>query len=88
MEPDLSKLDALVEELGVDGYLVLADSDEADQRYLSGFDAPDDYLTLYDGEVHLLVSGLEYGRAKKDARAETVQRTADFDARADRKSVV
>lgn len=82
MEPDLSKLDALVEERGVDGYLVLADSDEADQRYLSGFAAPDDFLTLYDGDVHLLVSGLEYGRAKKEARAATVARTADFDAAA------
>ena len=82
MEPDLSRLDALVEERGVDGYLVLADSDEADQRYLSGFAAPDDFLTLYDGQVHLLVSGLEYGRARKDARAATVQRTADFDANA------
>ncbi|MDX1745216.1 MAG: Xaa-Pro peptidase family protein [Halobacteriales archaeon] len=79
MEPDLSKLDALVRERGVDGYLVLADSDEADQRYLSGFAAPDDFLTLYDGEVHLLVSGLEYGRAKKEARAASVKRTADFD---------
>jgi Xaa-Pro aminopeptidase len=82
MEPDLSRLDALVEERGVDGYLVLADSEEADQRYLSGFDAPDDFLTLYDGGVHLLVSGLEYGRARKEARAETVERTADFDASA------
>jgi Xaa-Pro aminopeptidase len=82
MEPDLSKLDALLGERGVDGYLVLADSDEADQRYLSGFDAPDDFLTLYDGSVHLLVSGLEYGRARKEARAETVERTADFDANA------
>jgi Xaa-Pro aminopeptidase len=82
MEPDLSKLDALIEELGVDGYLVLADSDEADQRYLSGFDAPDDFLTLYDGAVHLLVSGLEYGRASKEARAATVERTAEFDANA------
>ena len=82
MEPDLSNLDALLDERGVDGYLVVADSDEADQRYLSGFDAPDDFLTLYDGEVHLLVSGLEYGRARKEARAATVERTADFDARA------
>ena len=82
MEPDLSKLDALLDEHGVDGYLVVADSDEADQRYLSGFDAPDDFHTLYDGEIHLLVSGLEYGRARKEARAATVERTADFDARA------
>jgi Xaa-Pro aminopeptidase len=82
MEPDLSRLDALLDEFGVDGYLVLADSEEADQRYLSGFDAPDDFLTLYDGAVHLLVSGLEYGRARKEARAATVERTADFDANA------
>jgi len=81
MEPDLSRLDDLLDERGVDGYLLHDDSELADQRYLSGFDAPDPFTTLYDDEVHLLVSGLEYGRARKEARG-SVERTADYDARA------
>jgi len=79
MEPDLSRLDAFLEEAGVDGYLVDADSTVADQYYLSGFDAPDPFVTLYDGEVHLLFArGLEYGRAKREARAATVERDVDY----------
>jgi len=80
MEPDLSKLDSYLEDHDLDGYLVDADSENSDQYYLSGFDAPDPYLTLYNGEVHLFFSrSLEYGRAKKEARAATVQRGSDFD---------
>ena len=79
MDPDLSALDTHLEKLGVDGYLLDADSKNSDQYYLSGFDAPDPYVTLYDGEVRLLFSrSLEYGRAKREARAETVQRGSDF----------
>ena len=79
MQPDLSKLDATLEERGIDGYLIDADSSESDQLYLSGYDAPDPFTTLYvDGEVHLLVSGLEYGRAKNQSRGDTVSRTADY----------
>ncbi|GAB6861616.1 M24 family metallopeptidase [Haloplanus litoreus] len=81
MQPDLSALDATLGD-GADGYLVDADGTDSTQRYLSGFDAPDPFVTCYtpDG-VHLLVSGLEYGRAKKDARADTVSRLADYDYR-------
>jgi Xaa-Pro aminopeptidase len=81
MEPDFSPLDDYLDEAGADGYLVDAASDDSTQRYLSGFDAPDPFLTLYtpDG-TYLLVSGLEYGRAKKEARADEVRRTAEFDA--------
>jgi Xaa-Pro aminopeptidase len=81
MDPDLSELDAALDDADADGYLVDADGTDADQRYLSGFDAPDPFLTCYDGDVHLLVSALEYGRAKKDARAATVARFADYDYR-------
>jgi Xaa-Pro aminopeptidase len=80
MEPDLSTLDAYLDETGVDGYLIDADSDDANQYYLSGFDAPDPFLTLYNGEVHLLFTrSLEYGRAKREARAATVERGTDFE---------
>jgi Xaa-Pro aminopeptidase len=80
MDPDFSALDDHLEELAVDGYLVEADSEEADQYYLSGFDAPDPFVTLYDGEVHLLFSrSLEYGRAVREARAASVERGSDYD---------
>jgi len=82
MDPDFSRLDASLAERGVDGYLIDADSENADQYYLSGFDAPDPFVTLYDGEVHLLFGrSLEYGRAKREARAATVERNVDFDYR-------
>lgn len=80
MEPDFSSLETHLESLGVDGYLVDADSTDADQYYLSGFDAPDPYITLYNGDVHLLFSrSLEFGRAKREARATTVERGADYE---------
>ncbi len=76
---ELSKLDDAVAAMGVDGYLVDADSDDADQYYLSGFDAPDPFITLYNGETHLLFTrSLEYGRAKTEADAATVERGSDF----------
>jgi len=79
MDPDLSRLDEYLSEQGADGYLVSADGEDATQRYLSGFAAPDPFTTLYDGKVHLLVSSLEYGRATRTARADTIERHADYD---------
>lgn len=79
MDPDLSALDAHLADRGVDGYLLDADGDDADQYYLSGFHAPDPFLTLYDGSVRLLFArSLEYGRATRESRAETVERATDF----------
>jgi Xaa-Pro aminopeptidase len=80
MEPDFSKLDTHLDDVGVDGYLIEADSTDSDQYYLSGFDAPDPFLTLYNGSVHLLFGrSLEFGRAKREARAETVHRGSEYD---------
>ena len=80
MHGDRSELDAYLDEAGVDGYLIEADSTAADQYYLSGFDAPDPFLTLYDGTIRLLFArSLEFGRAKREADADTVQRYVDFD---------
>ncbi|WP_424019269.1 M24 family metallopeptidase [Halorientalis pallida] len=79
MERDLSALDAFLDETGVDGFLIDAAGDDSDQLYLSGFDAPDPFHTLYDGEVHLLVSSLEYGRAMTESRAASVERHVDYD---------
>jgi Xaa-Pro aminopeptidase len=82
MDPDLSALDSYLDEEGLDGYLVEADGEDSDQRYLSGFTAPDPFVTLYTGETHLLVSALEYGRAKSNARVESVERHSEYDHRA------
>jgi Xaa-Pro aminopeptidase len=85
-DPEFAPLDAFLAEAGRDGYLIDAAGDDSDQRYLSGFDAPDPFVGLYvpgegddDGSVHLLVSSLEYGRAASDARADAVARLADYD---------
>jgi Xaa-Pro aminopeptidase len=79
MDPDLSALDETLAERGVDGYVIDADSEDADQYYLSGFDAPDPFLTLYDGSVRLLFArSLEFGRAKRESRGETVERFTDY----------
>jgi len=77
---DRTRLEAALDSLGPDGFLIDAASDDANQLYLSGFTGPDPFLTLYaDGEIHTLVSGLEYGRAKREAAADTVERHADYD---------
>jgi Xaa-Pro aminopeptidase len=80
MSRDLSALDDYLYAAGVDGYLIDADSTDADQYYLSGFDAPDPFLTLYDGSVRLLFArSLEYGRAVAESDGETVERFVDYD---------
>ncbi|WP_232686061.1 M24 family metallopeptidase [Halobacterium zhouii] len=65
-----------------DGYLVDADGEDSNQYYLSGYHAPDEFVTLYaDGDVSLLVSGLEYTRAKTDSDGDDVRKLAEFDYR-------
>ncbi|AUX09965.1 Xaa-Pro aminopeptidase [Halalkaliarchaeum desulfuricum] len=81
MQPDCAQLDTFLSDEDADLYLIEADSDDANQLYLSGFDASDPFETAYaaeTGETQLLVSGLEYGRAKKESRADQVYRHADF----------
>ncbi len=77
---DLSALGDALD--GADGYLVAADGEDPNQRYVSGFDAPDPFHTLWtpDG-VALLVSDLEYSRARSESRAASVARYADYDYR-------
>ncbi|PSP82908.1 peptidase M24 [Halobacteriales archaeon QS_6_64_34] len=78
--PDFARLDSFLDETDTDGYLIDADSTDSDQYYLSGFDAPDPFITLYNGETHLLFPrSLEFGRAKRESRADTVERYVDFD---------
>ncbi|ELY37903.1 M24 family metallopeptidase [Natronorubrum tibetense] len=80
IDVDLSSLRESLEANGADGYLIDDDASDSDQRYVSGFTAPDPYQTLVTSEgVHLLVSGLEYGRASKESSADSVTRRADYD---------
>jgi Xaa-Pro aminopeptidase len=80
---DTDALDAYLDSEGYDGYLIDADSENADQRYLSGYDAPDPFLTLYTpDDLWVLVSGLEYARAKSESNADVVRRFADYEFQA------
>jgi Xaa-Pro aminopeptidase len=80
MNPDLSPLADAFADAEMDGYLLDAASDDADQLYLSGFDAPDPFVTLYTADgTSLLVSGLEYGRAKAESRTDEVARLSEYD---------
>ena len=75
-----TRLKDFLDDIETDGYLLDASQDDANQLYLSGFTGPDPFVSLYaDGAVHVLVSGLEYGRAKTEAAADTVERHADYD---------
>ncbi len=74
------RLDDALSEVGAGGYLIDAAGDDSDQRYLSGFDAPDPFFTLYTPDaLFLLVSELEFGRARSESHADTVWRFSDFD---------
>ncbi|MDJ1430659.1 Xaa-Pro peptidase family protein [Halostagnicola sp. A-GB9-2] len=95
MDIDLSPLRSALEAEGIDGYLIDADGSDSDQRYVSDFTAPDPYQTLVTTNggavdssdtggregVNLLVSGLEYGRARNEAEVDSIARRADFDYR-------
>jgi len=80
MEPDLSPLAGSLGD--ADGFVIHASGDESDQRYLSGFDAPDPFFTLFTPDrLSLLVSALEYGRARSGSRADEVVRRSEYDFR-------
>lgn len=80
MREDLDPLDGHLEDVDAEGYLIEADGDVADQYYLSGFWAPDPFVTLYtDGAVHCLLSPLEYGRASEEAGAASVTSISSYD---------
>ena len=79
LDVDLAPLREHLETDGLDGYLIDDDASDADQRYVSGFTAPDPYQTLVtDDGTHLLVSGLEYGRATADSSADSVTRLSTY----------
>ncbi|MXR19198.1 M24 family metallopeptidase [Halobacterium bonnevillei] len=79
MTPAIPRLSSHLDETDVDGYLVDAAGDDSTQYYLSGYHAPDEFVTLYaDGAVAVLVSPLEYTRAKTDSDADDVRNYAEF----------
>ena len=79
MDADWSPLYGLLEAEDLDGYLLDADGADADQRYCSGFDAPDPFQTLVTATSRqLLVSELEYGRARETVDG-TVRRHSEYD---------
>ena len=82
MDADLPRLDEYLADADLDGYLVDADGTDSTQRYLSGFDAPDPFTTVYTPETTaVLVSALEFGRANSESRADEASRLADYDYR-------
>ena len=82
MDADFPRLDEHLADADLDGYLVDADGTDSTQRYLSGFDAPDPFATVYTPETTaILVSALEFGRANSESRADEVSRLADYDYR-------
>ncbi|MGB9965431.1 M24 family metallopeptidase [Halobacterium hubeiense] len=82
MAPDFARLDEFLDERGLDGYAFHDDAANSDLYYVTGFAAPDPYFAVYTPEeTAVLVSSLEYGRAKREGRADTVKRHADYDFR-------
>jgi Xaa-Pro aminopeptidase len=82
MEPDFSALDAFLDEHDLDGYAFFDDDSNSDLYYTTGFGAPDPFFGVYTPEsTAILVSSLEYGRAKKEARADVVKRQTEYDPR-------
>lgn len=75
-------LDERLDQLAVDGYLLDADGENSNQYYLSGYHAPDRFISLYTADgLAILMSGLEYTRAKTDSKADAVYKLSDFDHR-------
>ncbi|MBS3761148.1 MAG: aminopeptidase P family protein [Halodesulfurarchaeum sp.] len=83
MKRSVSRLDEYLADRDLDGYLLDADGTNSNQHYLSGFDAPDPFLTLYTPEhMAILTSPLEYARAESSSRADSVRRWSAYDYRA------
>lgn len=78
--PEWSSLITALSESNADAYLIDDAGSNSDQRYLSGYDAPDPFFTLFTpDELILLVSELEYSRAKQTSHADTVHKFAEYE---------
>lgn len=78
--PNHTLLGVHLTDAGVDGYLIHADGNDPNQRYLTEVFAPDPFTTLYtDGGVHILVMPQWYGQARTESRADSVTNVASYD---------
>jgi len=81
MSESHGKLDKYLESTGADAFLIEADSSVSDQYFLSNFEAPDPFITLYTPKgIHLLVAGMEVNRARTESVATTVKRNEAYGA--------
>lgn len=78
--PLLRSLAREVRALRLDGYMMYAASEvDANMHYATGFLAPDPFLYLWKrGRSTVVVSRLEFGRARKEARVSEVKCMDDF----------
>ncbi|MFP8890547.1 M24 family metallopeptidase [Natrialbaceae archaeon A-CW2] len=80
MDLPLERLDARIKSANADGFLLDDDSSNGDQRYLSGLNGHDPFITLYvPDEIHLLIGGTDYNRANAESNAQDVARLSEYD---------
>lgn len=73
-------LDELLDDSDFDAFLMREDSDDSNMYYLTEFGRSDPFIYLRkDGESTVIVSQLEYSRAKDEAEVDRVLSTGDFD---------
>lgn len=77
--PGSSRLDDILAEHNLDGFLQFDNASNPNQRYISGFEAEDDFIFLRrNDESILVVPPLEMGRAEEESQADIVRSTAEF----------
>lgn len=78
--PEFPAIDTALDAAGTDAYLVVADGDDSDQYYLSGFRMMAAHPTMYaDTTVRTCVPDLEYSRAVEESDADEIRRYSYFD---------
>jgi Xaa-Pro aminopeptidase len=76
MNPEIK---LFLKEQNLDGLLLIGDSIcDSDMYYLSHFLASDRFTLLASDKIHLLVSGMERGRAEKESCADSVTDTSEY----------
>ena len=74
-----SKIDRLITENNIDGFVQYKDGYNVNHQYLTGFEASDPFTYLrYNNESTLLVAPVEKGKAQDQSNADQVRSTAEF----------
>lgn len=74
----MNQMHEFLDKNGLDSYLFIGDSVcDLDMYYISHFLARDRFTILAQEDIYLLVSGMEFGRAKRESIAH-VENTSDF----------